>query len=265
MTDQAFPDLMAAAASGHATITTGWMQGRAAYGGLGAALAAAAMRAALPETLAAGLSMRSLSVSFVAPIPAGDVAVSAELLRVGKNVAQVSARISDGEQVCLQAAAAFGTARETLDVAPVATFRPEPRDSVPALDARSGMLPPFLRFFDGHWTGGGIPMSGAKDRRLGMWVRHNSDMSAYPAEAIIGIADIPPPVMLSHYSRPVRASSLSWSLEFVSPPESVAADWLYLDYTLEAAAGGYSQQSGLVFTEDGELVALSRQTMTYFE
>ena len=127
------------------------------------------------------------------------------------------------------------------------------------------MLPPFLQHFDGHWTGGGVPMSNSGDRRLGMWVRHKSDMSAYPAEALVGLADIPPPVMLAHYDRLVMASSLSWSLEFLMEPKDVKADWFYLDYTLEAAKDGYSQQSGMLFTENGELVALSRQCMVYFE
>jgi len=57
---------------------------------------------------------------------------------------------------------------------------------------------------------------------------------------------------------------LTWSLEFVVPPESVKSDWLYLEFTVEAAADGYTQQSGKVFDETGQLCALSRQCMVYF-
>ena len=34
--------------------------------------------------------------------------------------------------------------------------------------------------------------------------------------------------------------------------------------TAEAAAQGYTQQSGRIYSEDGELCALSRQCMVYF-
>ena len=242
-------------------MTPGWMQGRAAFGGLVAALLARGMTQALSDKK----TMRSLMVSFVAPAPAGALDVKASVLREGRNVTQTTAQLLAGEVVCAQAMAAFGSDRETKSVAPESSFSPEPRDSVPAIESGVRLLPPFLQHFDVHWTGGGVPVSNQAARRLGKWVRHKADMSAYPTEALVAIADIPPPVMMSHYDRPVMASSLSWSLEFVMPPEAVAPGWFYLDYRLEAAANGYSQQSGKVFTETGDLVALSRQCMVYFE
>lgn len=263
MNEMTFPEIIASieGAQSKTTVTPGWMQGRAAYGGLGAAMAARAMAQALPSQK----SMRSLMVSFVGPIPADEITIAADLLREGKNVSQASVRILAQDKVCLQASAAFGSSRETKGALPDAQFNPEPRDSVPALDPERAPLPTFLRNFDIHWTGGGIPTSNTGARRLGKWVRHKADMDAFPAEKLIGLADIPPPIMMAHYNRPVMASSLSWSLEFVIPPEDVQSDWFYLDFCLEAAAGGYCQQSGKIFTEQGELVALSRQCMTYFE
>lgn len=263
MSESTLSEILSAIDSADAktTVTQQWMQGRAAFGGLGAAMAATGMRNALPE----GKSMRSLMVSFVGPIPAEEVTVKSELMREGKNVSQVTSRIMAGDNICLHASAAFGSARDTKTASPVAEYKPEPKDSVPVLDASQRKLPPFIGNFEVHWTGGGIPLSGTGDRRLGQWVRHATDMRAFPLEKIIAIGDIPPPIMMAHYTHPVRTSSLSWSLEFVKPAEEVESDWFYLDYTLDAAAGGYCQQSGMIFSEDGELVALSRQCMTYFE
>ena len=66
-------------------------------------------------------------------------------------------------------------------------------------------------------------------------------MSDFPIEKIIALAEIPPPVILSHYTEPgVPASSLTWSLEFVKEPESISADWFYLDYQIDHAAHGYT-------------------------
>ncbi|SDD32722.1 thioesterase family protein [Kordiimonas lacus] len=263
MTDRTMAEILADIDGPEAMtqVTPLWMQGRAAFGGLGAAMAATGMRQVLPEEK----PMRSLMVSFVGPIPAEAVTVRSELLREGKNVSQATARVLAGDAVCLQASAAFGSARDTKAVAPAAAFRPEPRDSVPPMDPSRTPLPSFLQNFDIHWTGDGIPTSNTGARRLGKWVRHKSDMSAFPVEKIIAVADIPPPLMMAHYDRRIMASSLSWSLEFVVPAHEVNSDWFYLDYSLEAAAGGYCQQSGQIFTESGDLVALSRQCMTYFE
>jgi acyl-CoA thioesterase len=263
MQERSLSEIMKDIGSAEATteLTAGWSQGRAAFGGLVAALLARGMA----QTLSEPKTLRSLMVSFVAPAPAGEVKVAAELLREGRNVTQATARLYDGANVCAQAMAAFGSDRETKAVPPTVAFNPEPRDSVPPMDGSVRLLPSFLKHFDVHWTGGGIPMSNQKSRRLGKWVRHRDDMAAYPVEALVAVADIPPPVMMSHYDRPVMASSLSWSLEFVVPAERIVPGWFYLDFELEAAAGGYSQQSGRIFTEDGTLVALSRQCMVYFE
>jgi acyl-CoA thioesterase len=62
----------------------------------------------------------------------------------------------------------------------------------------------------------------------------------------------------------VPASSLTWSLEFVEPPEKITGEWFYLEFVVEAAADGYTQQSGKIYDELGRLVALTRQCMVYF-
>jgi acyl-CoA thioesterase len=244
-----------------ASIPNGWSQGRAAYGGLVGAIAATSMRKMIGDGCPA---IRSFMGSFVAPVPPGDCSVESRLIRQGKNVTQMAADVVANDQVCFQALAVFGASRDTESVPNSFPFNPEPRDSVPLL-VPNPMMPPFLKFFDCHWTGGGIPLSGTKDRRLGLWVRHGSDVDAYPVEKIISLCDFPPPIMMSHYTKPVRVSSLSWSLEFTLPPEEVKSDWFYIDFNLDAAANGYSQQSGYIFTEQGELCAMSRQCMVYFE
>jgi len=98
-----------------------------------------------------------------------------------------------------------------------------------------------------------------------MWVRHKADMSDHPIEKMVVIADMPPPLILSHFKvPPVPSSSLTWSLEFVIPPEEIDSEWFYLEFLIESAANGYTLQSGRIFTEDGQLCALSRQCMVYF-
>ncbi|MFM1895965.1 MAG: hypothetical protein RLZZ385_1039 [Pseudomonadota bacterium] len=242
--------------------TPAWTQGRAAFGGLAAALASQGMAKILPQPQ----TIRSLMVSFIAPLPPDEVTVVPQIVRQGRNVTQTGAAVLAGDTVCLQAMGVFGNSRPGLQVKPDPGFAPESRHPAASIHGSRRGLPPFLDYFEGFWTGGGVPFSGRGDHRLGIWVRHRSDMSEFPVEKILSVADIPPPIILSHFNAPpVAASSLTWSLEFVAPPESIDSEWFYLDYQVDHAADGYTQQSGKVFTEDGRLCALSRQCMVYFD
>ncbi len=238
-----------------------WSQGRSAFGGIAAAFATTGLR----KCLSSPRPLRSLMVSFIAPLPPGEIRVDARIQRQGKNVTQCSADVIANDVVCLQALAAFGNPREGFKLPPQVEFNPIPRERGMRFEDNAKQLPRFLQYFDGYWVEGAMPFSGKPELSLKMWVRHRSDLSAFPVEKIVSIADIPPPIILSHFTKPpVPSSSLSWSLEFVVPPESISSDWYYLEFSVDAAADGYTQQSGKIFDESGRLCALSRQCMVYF-
>lgn len=238
-----------------------WSQGRSAFGGLSAAFAVTAMR----KKLAQPQTIRSLMVSFIAPVAPGEVNVQTEVQRQGKNVTQCSASVISDGQIALQAMAVFGNSREAFKPADKANKELPNRDSGITFSDNAKRLPHFLQYFDGCWIDGGIPFSGNYKPFLNMWVRHKQDVSRFPIEKLVAIADIPPPVLLSHFEKPpVPASSLTWSLEFVEAPEDIEGEWFYLEFEVEAAADGYTQQSGKIYDELGRLVALTRQCMVYF-
>ncbi len=238
-----------------------WSQGRSAFGGLSAAFAITAMT----KQVDADTPLRSLMVSFIAPIPPGEVEVKTHIQRQGKNVTQLSADVLSGGELCLQAMGVFGRGRAATASPPGDTFDPLPREQGIVFADHARRLPSFLKYFEGCWAGGGLPFSGRKANTLDLWARHTSDLSEFPAEQVCAIADIPPPVMLSHFTTPTPASSLTWSLEFLIPPAQINSDWFYLHFDMEGAAEGYTQQSGRIYTEDGRLCALTRQCMVYFE
>jgi len=238
-----------------------WSQGRSAFGGISAAFAVTAMR----KKLARPQTIRSLMISFIAPVAPGEVTVEATVLRQGKNVTQCSANVISKGQIALQAMAAFGNPREAFKPAAADKKELPSRDSGIAFSDNTKRLPHFLQYFDGCWIDGGIPFSGNYKPFLNMWVRHKQDVSRFPIEKLVAIADIPPPVLLSHFEKPpVPASSLTWSLEFVEAPEKIKGEWFYLEFEVDAAADGYTQQSGKIYDELGRLVALTRQCMVYF-
>lgn len=238
-----------------------WSQGRSAFGGLAASFATNGMT----KLLTSPQPIRSLMVSFIGPLPPGDASVDARILRQGKNVTQMSAEVSGDGQLCLQAMGVFGNPREGISIPANDQFDPVSRDKGIPFETATKRMPPFLQFFEGYWVSDGLPFSGNPARHLNMWVRHKADMTEHPIEKMVVIADMPPPLILSHFTKPpVPSSSLTWSLEFVIPPEEVDSEWFYLEFLIESAANGYTQQSGRIFTEDGQLCALSRQCMVYF-
>ena len=243
------------------TITPNWMQGRATFGGLTVAIAVEDMLHALPDPR----PLKSLMVSFVAPIGEGTVEAKSELLRAGKSVAQTQTTLSQNDgKPALVVLGAFGHDRDTKKVMSDVPFAPKPLADTHPMPTRTTGLPAFLQNFDIRWIKA-IPTAATNDRELAMWVRHTAGDGMSPLARLVAVADIPPPIMMAHYDRPIMASSLSWSLELLVDEDQMAGDWFYLDYQLEQAEGGYQVQNGRIYAEDGTLLALSRQCMVYFE
>src|SRR6478609_3119397 len=69
-----------------------WLQGRTLFGGMQAVVGLAAMRSLAPDA-----PLRSLQVTFLAPVPGGLVTARAQVLRSGKSATHVEARIVDGD------------------------------------------------------------------------------------------------------------------------------------------------------------------------
>ena len=241
-------------------VTEDWLQGRSAFGGLSAAMAVRAMHQHVGE----GRPLRSVMTSFVGPLGPGACEITVEELRMGRNVQHLTARVLQDRRVATMVTAAFGAGRDEPGVPSAVAFTGAPRTSVPAGLGRRGGMPDFLSRFEMHWTGGGRPMSGNRDRNCGLWARPKDGMEDFKAERLVALADLPPPVMMSWFTKPLNVSSVTWSLEFVRQPEEMSGEWVYLDYDLEASRDGYSQQSGKVFDESGQLLLVGRQCMVYF-
>src|SRR5690606_1627691 len=87
-----------------------WAQGRAAFGGVVAAL----MFDDMQRKVTPGRPMRSLQVSFVGPVtPGKPFRIVSELLREGKSASQALGRIIQGDATCVVACASFGADRES--------------------------------------------------------------------------------------------------------------------------------------------------------
>lgn len=247
-------------------ISDNWLQGRTVFGGLSAAMAAHAAKKTLPLEHQLNRPLKSILVTFAGPIGSGDLRFATNLIRSGGKVSivHVTAFTPDG-QPALLLQASFGASRDTKAVPAPQNINLQNKDSVADSTFTEESMPDYLKSFHIRWTGGGIPASLECGRKISFWAKHKSDNETYQIEHIIALADIPPPVMLSHYDKLIPSSSLTWCCDFIQSPDQISGEWFYLDYRLIAAHAGYSQQSGRVYDETGNLVAISSQCMTYFE
>ena len=235
-----------------------WLQGRTLFGGLQAVVGLAAMRSVAPAA-----PLRSLQVTFLAPVPGGPVRAVARILRSGKSTTHVEARIVDGDNTLALLVGVFGVARQSAVL-----LRPEqPKVSAGnpiELPWMPGVTPNFTQHFKAKWLVGSPPWtrSTTPENVIELGMRDSGNATEYH---VVAMADFIPPIALSWLTTPVAAASLTWLLELL--PEdvgSLALDGWRVDAQLTAAHGGYTNQSLTLWGPDGTPVALGRQTMVVF-
>jgi acyl-CoA thioesterase len=242
-----------------------WGQGRAGFGGLAVALVFEAMRAKVPQDR----PVRSLAVTFVGPL-AVDVPVSfeAEVLREGKAVSQILGRAVQNGRVVTLVQGSFGAARtSSIDVPALAAPPMKAVTECQELPYIAKVTPEFTRYLAMRWAVGGMPFSNNKSREMGGWVRlrEHDPLEELTATHLLALVDAWPPAVLPHLSAPAAGSSLTWTIEFMQPlPVLTTADWCMYHAEVEHARDGYGHIAAGLWSPNGELLALSRQTVTVF-
>ena len=240
-----------------------WMQGRAGYGGLVGALALKSMRSLVaPER-----KVRSLLIAFVAPVGPGDFTIQSRVLRAGKSVTQVEAKLMQAGQACCSAMGSFGTGRESAVRIPPAACPPMP-DPAAAMELPyiDGLTPAFTRHFAYRWALGDLPFSGRGGREIGGWIQFRESTDCLSEEWLVALADAWPTPVLSMLTAPAPASTLTWELGFVHLNRDTCTqnDWWGYHCTADSAEEGYVHERAAIWDPEGRLAAYSRQTATVF-
>ncbi len=240
-------------------VAADWMQGRTLYGGISAALCLVAAR-----RLVAGLPpLRSAQFAFAGPA-AGDVALSAQVLRAGKSATFVSVDLMSEAGHGTRALLTFGAPRVS-NIAHARFAMPD----VPGPDAcpshfPSGHGPIFARHFETRRAAGAGPVSGATEADIAVWIRP-LDADIEPAEALwLAMADVPPPAAMALFRAPAPISTMSWMVDVLSPGHSAGDGWRLARATAEHAADGYSAQSMGLWASDGTPLIAGRQSVALF-
>lgn len=267
--------LQDAASGGTVEVEHGWTQGRAIYGGLSGSLLLAAMKGRLRD-LAGSTGkpavlhpLRSITVSFIGPATTGPVEIEAEVLRVGSNVIQCQATLRQEGELVATALAAFGKHRESaLSVTgrhPLPEM-PEP-STIEPFPYIEKVTPEFYQFVELRQVAGQLPFSGALDGDLSGWTSLREHPERFEEEHLVLLADAWPPAPIQMLDGFAPGSSLTWTLELIAEigSETTPADAMFAyEAITDSARDGYAHTHAMLWRPEGELVAISRQTITVF-
>jgi acyl-CoA thioesterase len=236
------------------SIPPGWLQGRTAYGGLSGALAlhaAQACAADLPP-------LRSALVAFIGPL-AGDIAVTAQVLRRGRNAAFVQADVVSEAGLGYRATYTFMAERESAIA--LDTRLPAP-DEPPEAEAERYVGP--ATFFTGNFEyhDRKRPLAPAEWER---WVRLRERDGLDPAVELMAIADALPPAALKLLGGKLAPlSSLTWIVNLLTATPTTTDGWWLLSARSDHAHAGGSSQTMRLWNATGELVAEGMQSVAIF-
>jgi acyl-CoA thioesterase len=261
-----FDDVISAvhASAAHTvTIPEKWGQGRATFGGM----VAAAMFEKITPHVAPDRPVRSVMVSFVAPVAPGAMEVSVKVLREGKAATQVQAMAYQNDQVCAVILASFAGDRESMvNVAPDQAPVFKTPDEVQTFPFIPGLTPDFTQYFDYRYTLGQMPFMGSEQTAMGGWIKLREDAEqAISVSAILALLDAWPPAVFSMLKKPAAGSSLTWNISFVAVPTDCRAnDWWQYQAQIQSSAKGYSHIDASLWDKNGNLTVTSRQTVSVF-
>ena len=240
-----------------------WMQGRAGFGGLVGALALKAMRSHVVPSR----KVRSLLIAFVGPVGPEEFTIHAKVLRAGKSVTQVEAKLVQADQVCCTALGSFGEDRDSvIRIQPAACPAMPPPNEAMELPYIEGLTPAFTRHFAYRWALGELPFSGQGGREIGGWIQFREPTDCLTEEWLVALADAWPTPVMGMLSAPAAASTVTWELGFVHLDRDACTqnDWWGFHCAADSAERGYVHERAAIWDPEGRLAAFSRQTTTVF-
>lgn len=234
-----------------------WMQGRTLYGGASALVAYTMAVRAFP-----GLPpLRAGQIAFVAPV-GEEIALTAAIVRQGRNVTQIRSEILSEGRVALSAFWLFGEGREANALVPAP--RPEdwpgpPEDNAPV---EQGFAPSFItKNFELRYGQAKGAEHGATVRR---WARLTEAHDLDPVAKLVLMGDVMPPGAMRAMQRVGPISSINWSFNVLDPESRSRGGWYLAENASQHADAGYSSERLRMWDADGRQVLDGIQCVAVF-
>lgn len=198
---------------------------------------------------------RSITLHYLRPGQVGPCEVAVTVERAGRGMTTATARFQQGGKDALIAVVTLGIDRDgpTIDHHPMPTVPgPDelgPREGGPVMSFRERFLwrPTF-----------GPPMGELADEAItGGWLRFDDD-EPIDDVVLLQVCDAWPPALFTVAEVPVGVPTLDLTVHFRHRPV-LEPGWLLVRFRTTLVDGGYLEEDGEVWSEDGRLLAHSRQ------
>lgn len=237
------------------SIPPSWHQGRTSYGGLSSALAYQAAKLSAEDLP----PLQSAQIAFVGPL-AGEVEVTATILRRGKNTAFVKSEISSSDGVGLSCTFIFMNRRAShlaYEGLSRPVFPPIPADE----NARSG--PP--EFFTGHMQYPDKRLElGMATNRLSSWHRFTEHDGLDHVAELLCIGDALPPSAMGLMTEKGMVSSMNWQINMLTDAPATRNGWWFLESETHQAGNGASSQYMTAWNSEGQPMLTGMQSVAIF-
>lgn len=242
-------------------IPSGWMQGRTAYGGIGAAVALAAARTLAPD---AG-PLRTAQLSFTGPLGGAAVA-SARMVRRSRRSAFIAVELvnSGASDVATCALLTFTAPRETLVSHDRLAMPDVPDPEALARVPPHPLRPAFTSQFDMRPINGPPPGPDNSEASHCFWVRFATPTSAPADVALLALGDALPPAAMRLFPLPGPVSSMNWTVQMLADDPRTDDGWWLLQSRSDHVANGFAMQHMTLWNRAGEPVMTGYQTVAIF-
>lgn len=239
-----------------AHVPDGWQQDRGAFGGLVMGILVRAMEETHGDAMR---RLRTLTGAILAPVKAGATLCDVELLRVGRSVSTLDARLLQQGVTVARASASFGAARANLRV-----LRPTPPGPPQEAEVEPVEVgPPLGPVFGQHYVYRPLPpfpFAGGTEACSEGFIRARHPPPQLDVAHLMGLLDAWWPAQFAIESAPRAMSTLAFSAQLVVDPARLdATRALRHRARVEAAAEGYVVELRELW-QDHQLVALNQQT-----
>lgn len=244
-----------------------WGQGRTVFGGLIAALLIKHAQHLISEK---DKILRSVSIIFIGPVVPGiNTSIQTRILRSSKTLSIIEAQLIQNDEVQTTSVICFGVTRSSMIKVDPQYDKPslKPRDSLNLIPYVPTFMPEFTQHFDFLLSDGEMPMSKSNRSDFSGWMRFKESEGIQEIELahLFILMDMWPTSVLQMFDQPAPASTLTWSFDLVSIKQTYSKDlWWQFQVESEYAQDGYNYELSKLWDENGNLIAVSKQTVAIY-
>lgn len=237
-----------------------WWVHRGPNGGYLAAIALRALSEAVADDERAP---RSLTVHYAAPPVEGRLEIATTIERAGRSLTLCSARLTQDGTLIGLALGAFSRARPGPEFADVQRpDTPPPEECAVMEPPRDDPFMPAIAFrWDNRVVRGGIPGEPTGEAVTTRWIRL-PEGRVVDGLVAAAITDAAVPAVFGRVDEPIIVPTVDLTIHFRSSlpvPGARPDDYVLADFRTKVAAEGFLEEDGEIWTQDGVLLAQSRQ------